>query len=266
MEKEGVIDLRLSQHKNIEPKEIVVVSSDEARRFLESTYYWVEILEGFEEKYKAYSTYLELTKGKPKEANHDELHVDGKDTKNFLNVSGDYVVGDKIGRDKNTALPESNWLSKYWWSLIIPVVVIVVAFMITEGRFPQAFNFLQSRLDFTLENNTTLATTTRNISDILSKNNNLGTTLEQKSFLENYKDSEVYGLGFFTNIDEVGETYYVFMNVGNNPVACAFSSDNETRQKLLLLKRGDRVSFSGTFTVANLNGVAWYIKDCNLLK
>ena len=35
---------------------------------------------------------------------------------------------------------------------------------------------------------------------------------------------------------------------------------------LLILKKGDGISFAGIFANSSLNGVAWYIKDCSLFK
>ncbi len=263
LKKEGVIDLRLSQYKNTEPKEIVVVSSDEARMFLESVYYWVEILEGFEEKYKAYSPYLEAAKVKVKKANHDKSYVDSKDTKNLVNVSGDYVAGDKIGRDKNTNLPESNWLSKYWWQLLIAVVSGVIVFLITQGKISTLFNLPITQVSPT---RSSLATSTVHVWDILSKNESFNTSLERQTFFDSFKGAITDGAGSFIDISKTSDTYYVFMQIGKYPVACSFTNvDAQVERNLMLLKKGDKISFSGTFANSSLNNVAWYITNCTLL-
>ncbi len=64
LEKEGVIGLRLSQHKDTQPKEVSVISSYEGERFMTSPYYWVEMLDGFDEKYEIFSKYLVSEKTK----------------------------------------------------------------------------------------------------------------------------------------------------------------------------------------------------------
>lgn len=62
LRKEGVIELCLSQFEDKEPKEISVISSEHGRKFLLSSYYQIELLDGFEEKYKAFIKYLKVDK------------------------------------------------------------------------------------------------------------------------------------------------------------------------------------------------------------
>lgn len=69
LEKEGVIELRLSQYKDNKSKKITVVSSADGEKYVTNPYYWVEILEGFEDVYNNYSSHLDSTQSKKKRVN-----------------------------------------------------------------------------------------------------------------------------------------------------------------------------------------------------
>lgn len=180
-----------------------------------------------------------------------------------VHVAGDYIVGDKIGRDKN-ATPKPRWLSNYWWGLIIPVVVVVVAYMITEGKFPQAFNFMSQA---SVQENYSLATSTPNLAVILNKNNSFTLSSEKQEFIKNYENTAVYGSGSFQDLIKIDQGYTVLMTISNNMIGCQFGLDSE--KSLLLLKKGQTVNFSGLFTGSGLGGYGavnpWYITDCILL-
>ena len=169
--------------------------------------------------------------------------------------------GDNIGRDKNKN-PQPSLLSKYWWGFFIPIVVGVIIFLITNGNIQRLFNVpITPSHPMSIE----AASSTVNIWDILSRADGFGTSLERDSFLEKYKDSNVYGVGSFNDINKNSDAYYVFMYVGKYPVACSFENVNSsTERELLLLRNGNNVSFTGTFVAGNLNGAAWYVQGCSL--
>ena len=75
LEKEGVIGLRLSQYKDTQPKEVSVISSYEGERFMTSPYYWVEMLDGFDEKYEIFSKYLVPEKTKRTKWRSDHMPI-----------------------------------------------------------------------------------------------------------------------------------------------------------------------------------------------
>jgi len=260
LRKEKAIELHLSQFEDDEPKEVGVISSEEAGKFSSSPYYWVKILDGFEEKCKNYLLHLEPKEPKNKK-NSPKKSLEN--TKTPLNVKGDYVAGDKVGRDKNTnSRPGSLW-DKYWWRLFMPVAAGLIIFAITQNKIPQPVKIPIDNLNSVEDNS--ISTSTVNILDILSKRSDFNTSLERQNFLENYKESEVYGEGSFNDISKTRETYYVYTLIEKYPVACSFDASPENEKKLLLLKDGDNVSFSGVFTGSNLNGIAWYVENCILL-
>jgi hypothetical protein len=75
LEKEGVIGLRLSQYRDTQPKEVSVISSYEGERFMTSPYYWVEMLDGFDEKYEIFSKYLVPEKTKRTKWRSDHMPI-----------------------------------------------------------------------------------------------------------------------------------------------------------------------------------------------
>lgn len=190
------------------------------------------------------------------------------DERNPSNVFGDYVAGDKIGRDKKVNTASSDWLKKYWWRLLIPVLVAVAAYVINEGRLPGFINIFTSSKEEQTEK-PIIATTTPNLADIFSKTNSMMFDLEKENFLKDFKNEPVYAVGaVFSNINTSGDGFMVRMTVERNIIGCAFSSDIE--KELLSLKKGDKVNFYGIFTGGGLAGYGaanpWYITDCILLK
>lgn len=173
-----------------------------------------------------------------------------------------FGIGDNIGRDKNKNSKQSL-LEKYWWGFLIPILVGLIIYFITNGEIPRLLNI--SKTPNYLSENKSVSSTV-NIWNILSRADGFGTTLEKENFLEKYKSSEIYGAGSFNDINKVSESYYVFVYIGKYPVACSFENvDSQIERKLLLLQKGDTVSFKGTFMSGSLNGVAWYVRSCYLL-
>lgn len=264
LEKEGVIDVRLSEHKDTERREVTVLSSYEGEKFLKSPYYWVEIRDGFDAKYKDFSKYLLPEKIKKKVA----MNGVSPKASSSLTIHGDFIAGDKVGKDKNVRTPDSSWLEKYWWGLLIPVIVLVLGFILTEGRLPQFANLFSQKTEAGVVDTNTPATTTPNLSNIFLKTN-LMLDLEKENFLKDFENGPVYAIGaVFDNINSSGGGFIVRMTVERNAVGCAFNSDS--KKELLLLKKDDKVNFYGIFTGRGLSGYGgvnpWYITDCVFLK
>jgi|SRR3989344_4470265 len=183
-----------------------------------------------------------------------------------FNVKGSQLhfgSGDNIGRDKNKN-PQPSLLSKYWWGLLIPIVVIVVGFIVTEGKKPELLNFLRGRGE--MNEVESVATSTLNLSDILAEYNSKETSLEKQNFLKIYDNTIIQGSGSFVDIGKVRNGYLVTINVSHNEVSCIFGGDPEIEKRLLLLKKGQLINFSGTFTNAVVFRGGWSIQNCTLLK
>ena len=175
-----------------------------------------------------------------------------------VHIAGDYVVGDKVGRDKNTT-PESSWLSKYWWGLIIPIVVIIIGFVITEGELPQSFgielgtNTIEEQL---------VATSTVSLADILSKALTLETVVERQDFLEKYIGSTVVAQGTVSEVSRSGTSgFLVDIKVVGQTITCPQDASDENEKQLLLLK-GKRVQFVGKFPFTEIWGHGLGIDEC----
>ena len=273
LRKDGVIKLRLSEYEDDTPREVTVLSSIGGERFAASRYYWVELLDGFEEKYKSYVGYL-----KPKRAKENVPSKARGTSEQPVVVSGDYVAGDKVGHDKvgrevgygNVDHHGSKGL-KYWiLTAVVGIIVIVVGYFITEGALPRIFSNIS--IDSSIGQSEEMATTTPNITAILKKNFSFSTTAEEREFRDRYNNSPVYGIGLFKDLDKVGETYYLYMTVERYPVACSFTAvGSEVEKKILLLNADDRVAFAGTFTGGGLWSGSryvqypWYIRDCSFI-
>lgn len=58
------------------------------------------------------------------------------------------------------------------------------------------------------------------------------------------------------------------IKAGKYLVICSFeknntdSENNQIENKLLLMKKGDLISFSGIFTGGSFNGQGWYVNNC----
>lgn len=98
------------------------------------------------------------------------------------------------------------------------------------------------------------------------------TAMEQKEFLNKYKDVKVFVDGYFKDIINYGEGYNIFLDSSiisfkNIPVVCSLNNlDEDEKREIFLLKKRDRVFFEGIFTGSSYNGAAWYIKDCSIKK
>lgn len=265
LRKEGVIKLRLSEHEDDTPREVTVISSIDGERFATSQYYWVELLDGFEEKYKSYISYL-----KPKESNVTRLAK--KTLERHLVVSGDYVAGDKVGRDKKVADARTS-PQKIWWKkpeIMIPIAIAIISIPWWPGWghwIKQESVGISTATSSSVE---TIATSTLNIATILDKNFTFSTEAEKRDFREKYLNEEVYGVGKFVNRDKV-ENYrqYLYLAVGRYPVVCVLENPSEELvKKLTLLTSDSKFVFTGFFTGSGMAFAAvegsWVINNCTL--
>ena len=265
LEKEGVIKLRLSQYEDNEPREIAVISSVEGERYMTSPYYWVEILEGFENAYNNFSSHLESISVKKKESDkqkHD--NNDHSSTKDSITILGDYFHGDKIGHDKNINSNHDTPLWLKWVGIIATILALVWAIYI----YFNPNELISNPITKLTPGANDFSTTTPNLADIFLKINSM-LDLEKENFLRDFKNGPVYTVGAeFDNINSSGDGFIVRMTVERNAVGCAFSSD--FKKELLLLREGDKINFYGIFTGSGLGGYGavnpWYITDCILLK
>ena len=180
---------------------------------------------------------------------------------NFHFGTGDNVGRDKIKKQDNFMKDIPLWL-KY---LVAVATVIGVGWTVYIYFIPGGGFVLGSPITHSEAENET-ATSTLNISDILAKYNALDTNLEQRNFLEKYRDAKIYGRGIYKNIDKPGDRFLITVNVSTGLVSCYTNGDLETEQKLSLLKIGQTVNFTGTFSTSVTWGGGWSVDDCIVAK
>lgn len=213
-----------------------------------------KILEGFIKHQNEYKpkTY-ELTKETTSEKS------------SLLTVRGDFVVGDKVGRDKNSssAKPES-WLSKYWWGFFIPIGVIIAGFIITEGRSPQFIDTWNERSTISIEQ--PIATSTVSLAEILNKALTLDTVVERQDFLGKYIGTTVFAQGTVSEVSRSGTSgFLVDLKVAGQTVTCPQEANDDTEKQLPLLK-GKRVQVVGKFPFSKIWEHGLGIDDCVLTR
>ena len=119
-----------------------------------------------------------------------ETKKDVGDTISMYNVGGDYVSGDKIGRDKNTNPSESYWLKKYWLQLSIAIVAPVIVFVIIEGKFPKVFDNTETSVETIDKSNINsdlrgVLIGYGTIFDLITKIRSLNTELDRQDLVKN---------------------------------------------------------------------------------
>lgn len=112
----------------------------------------------------------------------------------------------------------------------------------------------------------TLDTDWINIESIFSKMDKSDTSLEKSNFIEKYQNSNVIGEGVFLDLYGISKEYYrVQLNSSGRPISCSFDLNDDIEQRLLILKKGQKITFSGKFTNSHDFGIGWSIEDCRLL-
>ena len=114
-----------------------------------------------------------------------------------------------------------------------------------------------------ITNNNGVATSTPNLSDILSKALSLETVIERQDFLNKYKDSVVTGQGIVEEVSRSGNGFLVDVKISGQTVTCS-QEPSENLEKQLLLLQGKKIQFSGKFPFTNIFGHGLAINDCVL--
>jgi len=108
------------------------------------------------------------------------------------------------------------------------------------------------------------ATSTVNISDLLSKALTLDTVIERQDFLTKYVGDLVYGEGKVKQISRYGNKLLIDFDINNQTIVCP-QDENVENEKQLLFLRGKTTSFFGTFTYKEyFNYKGLIIDDCIL--
>lgn len=288
LENEGAIELSLSEsevdlykpgeieNEVEEPREVTVISSDEAENLLNSPYYWIKILPGLEDKYKTYVKYLnpkELrTKNENKNKVNDHKNI-SSNTKQSFTIGGDYVIGDKVGHDKNISQEskDPNLLTRYWWTLIIPIVAIVIGFIITQGKLPGILQKSTAILNSDIPRSEEATILDRSVFQLVAETDYGGPILNiQKRWQEftGLKTKDEHATIMNYGEASLGKTWVDFRGVdsygaGFNVVTCVFNS--EWRQKIGLLGSSDKeVIFKGTISGDLTGGYVPILEDCSV--
>ncbi len=268
LEKEEIIKLYLSQYESNEPKQVAVISSMDGEKFLTSPFYWVKILEDFEEKYKIYSPHLQPTKVEVKKKQKMNKHKAGyENNKNPLTISGDYIAGDKVGRDKNIK-PDSKgskWLEKHWFpTLLFSILAIVIGYIITTGEFPKLFKNIQ-----VISLPIGAKTLDRSVFQLVEETDYTGPILNmQKKWKElaEFKTKDEKAIVLNYGESNLGKTWVDLRSTNTNSsnvITCIFA--NGWRQKIEMIGSGDKkVIFSGTIRGDLTQGRVPILDSCSI--
>lgn len=208
-----------------------------------------------------------LVKGFVSKVLHDLQKKKSGDQIHTIKFGGDFVAGDKIGKNKNITKSESD--IPLWFKWVVGIVAILTfawgLYIYIYPNWHTSVIISNSTLDI---NKNILSTTTPNLASIFLRTNSM-LDLDKENFLKDYENGPIYAAGAtFENINSSGEGFIVRMTLERNAVGCAFGS--EFKKELLLLKKGDVINFYGTFTGSGLGGYGavnpWYIMDCILLR
>ncbi len=110
------------------------------------------------------------------------------------------------------------------------------------------------------------ATSTINISDLLSKALALDTVIERQDFLTKYVGDLVHGEGRIKQVSRYGNKLLIDFDINGQTIICPQDEDAKNEKQLLLLK-GKTASFSGVFTYKEyFNYGGLIIDNCVLRK
>ena len=107
------------------------------------------------------------------------------------------------------------------------------------------------------------ATSTLEISEIISKAVDLDTVVERQDFLKKYVGSIVRGEGSVNQVSRVGNGFMVDVVINRQMISCPQDESEENEKKLLLLK-GKVIQFIGVFTFTEIYGHGLEISNCEM--
>jgi hypothetical protein len=172
-----------------------------------------------------------------------------------LHIAGDYIAGDKVGRDKvnKTDVSTSN---KYYWSLLIPVVVIVLGYIITEGKSPTIFKITAVPTSSVENTATTSSDDLRthllgSVFDLARDIQKIDKDIFKDDFVKDSVGKTFEATGTISQIDkfENGEIWITLrgMTTDNNTayIECHFDASWEKTLRSLLSTNKDEIRFYG---------------------
>lgn len=186
---------------------------------------------------------------------------------------GDVVARDKVGGGK-TAGNKESLLSKYYWYLLIPVVVLVLGFIITEGKLPLIFKSNATPSSISTDSTATSTTDFRkrligSIFDLVQEMRKIDKDLLREDFVQNHIAQSFDAEG---QMQEVGkfESGDVWVTMGGTAtdggaeiIECHFDNSWEKQIRNLLAAKKTNVSFSGE---VGYYAKGWIvINDCKIL-
>ena len=110
-----------------------------------------------------------------------------------------------------------------------------------------------------------VATSTVDLSEILSKALSLETVVERQDFLNKYKGSIVTAQGTVTEVSRSGNGFIVDIKVSGQTVTCPQEPNQDLERQVLLLQ-GKRVQLIGKFPFTSIWEHGLGIDDCALTR
>lgn len=194
-----------------------------------------------------------------------------------VKVSGsdNKFVKTNINKSTISEKSETGWLGKYWWRLVIPIVVIVAGFIITEGKLPGIFSNTKTPTEITDSPNVNsdlrdslIGYST--IFDLITKIRSLDIELNRQDLVRNnlsksfVASSTMYQLG---KLDD-GEIYVTLegqdLNGSNQYMECHFDKSWENTLRSLFDTENKKITFTGKIAFYKQG---WLVaEDCEVLK
>lgn len=171
------------------------------------------------------------------------------DRNNAPNINVHNGIGDNISGHKKITNRGQDVSNKYYWYFLIPLVVFIVGYIITEGKLPGILNGTEIPQLI----NRDIATTTPKLLDIYERAFSYDILAERQKFLNRYIGSNIYEDGTISEISTLGDRYILEIKFGSYSILCPQENTGEF-EKIYPFLKGRSVRFYGIFTYTNYFG------------
>lgn len=146
----------------------------------------------------------------------------------------------------------------FWITTIISIVTGLMFLGQFFGLLPTSF-----RNEVTSDVDETFATSTVQLSALLSKALTYDTLIERQDFLAKYKGDLVSGRSVVNQVSRAGDGFLVDFYINRQMITC-WQHGGEENEKRLVLMKGKGINFMGTFSYSNIFDHGLGLDDCVL--